>query len=101
MATNHFDVLFNALADALHEYAKQRSRSMANYVRGLSVKVRGINCRGNLTAIRKNYGIADDMDTLAFSIQHDTLVERSPERFMEQRVTRAHKLADGAYRPRV
>ena len=102
MATaNTFDVLFDAIADIMGEYAKQRSRSMANYVRGLSVKVRGINCHGNVTAIRKNYGIADEMDQIAFAIQHDALAEKSPERFMEQRVTRAHNLADTAYRPRV
>ena len=101
MANNTFDVLFSAIADALYEYAKQRSRSMANYVRGLSVKVRGINCHGNVTAIRKNYGIADEMDQIAFAIQHDSVAEVCPERFMEQRVTRAHKLADTAYRPQL
>jgi len=101
MATaNTFDVLFDAIADIMGEYAKQRSRSMANYVRGLSVKVRGINCHGNVTAIRKNYGIADEMDQIAFAIQHDAPEERSPERFMESRVKRAHDLADGAIRPR-
>ena len=100
-AANVVDSLFENLSEILEAYAKGRARSMAEYCRKLATKVRGINCHGNVTAIRKNYGIADEMDQIAFAIQHDALAEKSPERFMEQRVTRAHNLADTAYRPRV
>jgi len=99
-ATNVVDDLFEALAEILTAYSMSRARSMANYCRKLATKVRAINCNGNITMVRKNYGIADEMDTLAFNVQHNTISDPEPERFMEATVTRVHRLSDTAIRPR-
>lgn len=99
-ATNVVDDLFEALSEIMTAYAMFRARSMANYCRKLATKVRGINCNGNITMVRKNYGIADEMNTLAFNIQHNAISDPEPERFMEASVTRVHRLSDGAVRPR-
>ena len=78
-----------------------KAREQANYIRGLATKVRGINVAGNLSMYRKNLGIAEDMDALAFDVQHNALLDRSPSRYIERAVKRAHRAQNGAVRPRV
>jgi hypothetical protein len=77
------------------------ARNKAEYVRKLATHARGINISGNLSMYRKNLGIAEEMDSIAFDIQHNALFEPQPARYIERATKRAHDLAAQTVRPRV